>query len=178
MGSVRTTTSASVAATPSCSSACSVASSTVLPATSTHSTADYRSFLVFFERDRFCVFAAAAASSADALPADVPLGFFPLAGAPPPVLPPLRPLLVGRFVGGTVEPATDVPSVAVDTFLAGFGAGFGACFATCFDLGDSNAAASDPFDAAISRSAATGFTIPVRNITSCVPILIADETTM
>ncbi len=87
---------------------------------------------------------------------------------------------MGRFGGGTVALATDVPSVAVETFLVGCGACFaafvGAGFA--FGFGGSNAAASEPFDAAISRSAATGVTIPVRNITSCVPILMADETTM
>ena len=60
--------------------------------------------------------------------------------------------------------AAAVPSVAVDIFLAGFGGGFGGGLSSL----------ADP----ISRSAATGVTIPVRNITSWVPIRMADDTTM
>ena len=37
---------------------------------------------------------------------------------------------------------------------------------------------SPPWPEPISRSAATGVTMPVRNITSCVPIRMADDTTM
>ena len=57
-GSVTTMTSASPTATPSWSSASSVASAMVFPATSTHSTL-YRAFLVLLDRERGCSFGTA-----------------------------------------------------------------------------------------------------------------------
>ncbi len=161
LGSDTTITSASPTATPSWSSACSVASSTVLPATSTHSTR-YRAFLVRFERDRGWDLGAGASSTSSlaALPFVVRFpagGFFPFVGA---AAVGLRAVLGRR----QVALAAAVPSVAVDVFLVGFGGGFGGGLSSL----------AEP----ISRSATTGVTIPVRNITSWVPIRMADDTTM
>ncbi len=77
--------------------------------------------------------------------------------------------------------ATAVPSVVVGVFLTGLAGGFAGCFVACLDFAPAGFAASVAFaavDGPISRSAATGVTIPVRNITSWVPILIADDTTI
>src|SRR6202042_2246341 len=97
-GSSTTITSASPTATPSWSSACSVASSTVFPATSTHSTL-YRAFLFLLARDRGCAFGVGSCAPP---PEPAPLvacfpeaGFLPLAAA--------RPLVPEPFlVGGNV----------------------------------------------------------------------------
>jgi hypothetical protein len=153
--------SASPSATPSWSKACSVASATVLPATSTHSTR-YRAFLLRFERDRFWALGAG--------------GWLCPLRPPEPALPfgDFRPFVVPRpfdpvpGLGGTVPLASDVPSVAVDFRRCG---GFGAGFA---GSGFSFSSLAEP----ISRSTATGATMPVRNITSCVPIRMAEDTTM
>ena len=68
------------------------------------------------------------------------------------------------LAGGSVALAAAVPSVALDVF---FFTGFGAAFSGLSSL-------AEP----ISRSCTTGATMPVRNITSCVPIRMAEETTM
>ena len=73
---------------------------------------------------------------------------------------------MSAFWGGTVPLASAVPSVAVERFFAGLGAGFSG--------GGGLSCLPEP----ISRSTATGATIPVLNITSCVPIRMAEETTM
>ena len=75
---------------------------------------------------------------------------------------PLLPLLAG----GRVALAAAVPSVALDVF---FCTGFGGCLLRFVLV---------PLAEPISRSCTTGATIPVRNITSCVPIRMAEETTM
>ena len=112
LGSPTTITSASPTATPSWSRACSVASSTVFPATSTHSTR-YRAFLVRFERDRGCAFGAGRPRRvARGLPVRRP----PSRRRLPPVggalaVAPAEPVLAG----GGVALAAAVPSVAVES---------------------------------------------------------------
>ena len=71
------------------------------------------------------------------------------------------------LVGGRVALAAAVPSVALDVFFAGFGGAFGGGLTGLSSL-------AEP----ISRSCTTGDTMPVRNITSCVAIRIAEDTTM
>ena len=136
-----------------------MASSTVFPATSTHSTR-YRAFLFRFERDRECGFGAAVAPSEAA----APFVGFPAAGFLPLLARPLLPPLAG----GRIAWAAAVPSVALEVFF--FTAGFGGGVFSGLSL--------SPLAEPISRSCTTGATIPVRNITSCVPIRIAEETTM
>jgi hypothetical protein len=68
------------------------------------------------------------------------------------------------FLGGTVPFASAVPSVAVEARGAGFGAGLGGGLSSLV--------------ARISRSAATGVTMPDLNMTSWVNTRIAEETTM
>ena len=77
----------------------------------------------------------------------------------------LAPLVFAAFfAGGNVALAAAVPSVAVEVFLTAFGGGFSFSLVSLV--------------APISRSCTTGVTMPLRNMNSCVPIRIADETTM
>jgi hypothetical protein len=119
------------------------------------------------ERERFWVLGVgSSAGSAFPLVGRLPAGFRPFAF----VLD--RPLVPAGLFGGTVPFASAVPSVAVERFGAALGGAFGS-FATGGD-GFSFSSLAEP----ISRSAATGVTMPVRNITSCVPIRMAEDTTM
>src|SRR5581483_8423700 len=138
-------TSASVRATPSWSNANSVASSTVLPATSTHSTC-YRAFLARFERDRGCTLGAAACSVSSPAPERAPLLFVGR------FAPGLRPLgrAVPAFLGGVCTLAAAEPSVTLDLARLRAG-GDGASFTASFSL----ALPAGP----ISRSAAGGVSI-------------------
>jgi hypothetical protein len=200
-GSVTTMTSASPTATPSWSSASSVASAMVFPATSTHSTL-YRAFLVLLDRERGCSLGTTTGSISASFDVLLPLPAFaaaellPLVGRLPfgcalpfaPVFPVVCALPFAPFVRfaaaaplfgdfAVLPVAFSVPPVAFAVPDAGFPVPvfpvpvpIAFCGVPLF-----GGAAAPP----ISRSAAaTGVTIPVRNIISCVPILMADETTM
>jgi hypothetical protein len=95
------------------------------------------------------------------------VGFLPLPLAFAPEL--------GFFFGGTVPLASAVPSVAVDAFLVGFAGGGG--FMSFFSYFFSTLAFSSLAEP-ISRSAVTAVTMPDRNMTSCVKIRIAEDTTI
>jgi hypothetical protein len=157
----------------------------VLPATSTHSTL-YRAFLVLLDRERGCSFGTAANS----ISASSSAAFFPLAGGLPAtgLLP-----FVGRFPFTGAFPVVDglpaagrfpfvplaAPFLATPVLLTGGLPGFNAGFAVPIAFGDVPVPLPGGAPPPISRSAAlTGVTIPVRNIISWVPILIAEEMTM
>ena len=91
-------------------------------------------------------------------------GFLPFVGARPFVLAPL--VLAAPLAGGSVALAAAVPSVAVDVFFDRLRRGGFSLVSLSFESSRSRAHAT------------TGVTMPVRNITSCVPIRIADDTTM
>jgi hypothetical protein len=135
---------------------------------------DQRLFLARFERERGCAFGAGGGASAADLPLDLPLalraaGLRPfgldLPFDPAPVFG-VASSFASFALGATVPLVAAVPSVAPER-LACFGAGFGGGLSSLPSL-------AEP----ISRSTATGSTIPDRNITSCVPIRIAEDTTM
>ena len=166
LGSLTTITSASPTATPSWSRARSVASSTGLCPPLLPTPPVIEPFSFRFERDRGCGFGAgvsvtssapASRSSAACLAA----GFRPLARA--------RPLVPGRSWSAAGSPWPPRCRRWRSTFLT---AGSGALFGRRFLLVPSSLARP------ISRSCPTGDTMPVRNITSCVPIRIAEDTTM
>jgi hypothetical protein len=99
-GSVTMMTSASPTATPSWSSASSVASATVFPATSTHSTL-YRAFLVLLDRERGCSLGTTTGSISASfcllfpLPALAAAELFPFVGGGPFPLDPVFPVVGG-----------------------------------------------------------------------------------
>jgi hypothetical protein len=176
----------------------------VFPATSTHSTL-YRAFLVLLDRERGCSLGTTTGSISASfdvllpLPAFAAAALLPLVGRLPlgcalpfaPVFPvvcalPFTPFAaLVRFAAAAPLPAAfAVPPPAFAVPPAAFGAPGAGFPVPVFPVPVPMAFCGvPPFGGAapppISRSAgATGVTIPVRNIISCVPILMADETTM